>query len=281
MFKLLETLFGAFDKIAHRRKVFKVETVGDCYVAVTGLPERQPDHAVRMVKFANECMTKMSDLLVNLAEELGEDTASLEMRVGCHSGPVTGGVLRGQKGRLQLFGDVMNTAARMESTGEKGRIHISEATAKELKAKGKSMWVTPRVEMVVAKGKGEMKTYWAMAVTRASTGRSSASNESVPQGNTNTNNKAVVETTPTHRVIPVETLAATTDSTTTTNHSEHSPDDASTSSLQRLERELRSRIQRGDDRNAHNKAINNNNSSSFHSTERPASFTAPANHGGQ
>ena len=79
-----------------------VETIGDCYVAVTGVPDPQPDHAVRMVKFARDCYSKMSYLLPELTERLGEDTSALNFRVGLHSGGVTGGVLRGQKSRFQV-----------------------------------------------------------------------------------------------------------------------------------------------------------------------------------
>jgi class 3 adenylate cyclase len=73
---------------------------------------------------------------------------------------VTGGVLRGQKSRFQLFGDTMNTASRMESNGMPGRIHVSQETARELMAKGKSAWILPREDKIVAKGKGELQTYW-------------------------------------------------------------------------------------------------------------------------
>ena len=62
VFTLLETVYHAFDTIAKRRRVFKVETVGDCYVAVTGLPEPRKDHAVVMAKFARECLYKFNEL---------------------------------------------------------------------------------------------------------------------------------------------------------------------------------------------------------------------------
>jgi class 3 adenylate cyclase len=145
--------------------VFKVETIGDCYVAVAGLPDPQEDHAIIMAKFATDCISKMGQLTAELAEALGPDTSELALRIGLHSGSVTGGVLRGQKSRFQLFGDTMNTASRMESNGEAGRIHISKETANELIAKGKSSWVTPRTDKVVAKGKGELQTYWATSRT--------------------------------------------------------------------------------------------------------------------
>jgi class 3 adenylate cyclase len=167
VFELLETLYKAFDAIAVRLKVFKVETIGDCYVAVTGLPDPQENHSVIMARFADECIKRMSQLVSDLARSLGEDTAKLEMRVGLHSGPVTGGVLRGQKSRFQLFGDTMNTASRMESNGVRGRIHCSNETANELIAKGKSKWVTPRLDKIVAKGKGEMQTFWVNPGSKA------------------------------------------------------------------------------------------------------------------
>ena len=92
---------------------------------------------------------------------MGPGTADLGFRFGLHSGPVTGGVLRGDRARFQLFGDTVNTAARIESSGLKGKIHISEATADILTASGKGHWIVKRPEMIVAKGKGEMQTYWA------------------------------------------------------------------------------------------------------------------------
>jgi class 3 adenylate cyclase len=159
VFELLETLYQAFDAIAVRRKVFKVETIGDCYVAVASLPEPQENHAVIMVKFADDCMTKLGQLTTELADSLGPDTATLAMRVGLHSGSVTGGVLRGQKSRFQLFGDTMNTASRMESNGAPHKIHVSQETADELTAKGKASWISPREDKIVAKGKGELQTY--------------------------------------------------------------------------------------------------------------------------
>jgi class 3 adenylate cyclase len=160
VFKLLETMYGLFDKIAHKYSVFKIETIGDCYVAVTGLPKPQEIHAIIMCRFANACIVRMSQMMHVLVEKLGPDTANLSMRVGLHSGPVTAGVLRGEKARFQLFGDTVNTAARMESTGQKGRIHVSECTATLLINAGKQAWITARDELVQAKGKGEMQTYW-------------------------------------------------------------------------------------------------------------------------
>jgi len=162
VFTLLETVYKAFDKTAKRRRVFKVETVGDCYVAVTGLPEPIKNHAEVMCRFARECLTQFNELAGQLEVVLGPDTGDLDIRVGIHSGPVTAGVLRGEKSRFQLFGDTVNTAARVESTGKRGRIHLSHETAELLHQAGKQNWLKKRDETVVAKGKGEMQTYWLL-----------------------------------------------------------------------------------------------------------------------
>ncbi|CAJ1964594.1 unnamed protein product [Cylindrotheca closterium] len=160
VFTLLETVYSAFDAIAKKRKVFKVETVGDCYVAVTGLPEPRADHAFAMAKFARECVMRFNELSKQLEVKLGPDTGDLAMRAGLHSGPVTAGVLRGDKSRFQLFGDTVNQAARIEGTGKRNRVHLSSETAELLIKAGKKSWIKKREDVVTAKGKGEIHTYW-------------------------------------------------------------------------------------------------------------------------
>lgn len=179
VFGLLESIYGAFDKCAAHRGVFKVETIGDCYVAVTGVPNAQKDHAVIMSKFAFDCSLHLQQLISGkLAEDFGEDTRELSLRVGLHSGAVTAGVLRGEKGRFQLFGDTVNTAARMESTGVPGRIQVSQATADLLVVAGKGEWIKAREGLVNAKGKGEMQTYWLHDSVRSGTNRSGKQSKS-------------------------------------------------------------------------------------------------------
>jgi class 3 adenylate cyclase len=158
--KLLETLYGTFDNIAKKYDVFKVETVGDCYVAATGLPNVQDDHAVVLTIFASDCIGELKKVLEKLGNELGVDTANLSMRFGLHSGPVAAGILRGGNPRFQLFGDTVNTTARLETTGQPGRIHISQSTATFLIESGRADWVIERDALINMKGKGIMQTYW-------------------------------------------------------------------------------------------------------------------------
>mmetsp|Transcript_117760 Transcript_117760/g.175888 ORF Transcript_117760/g.175888 Transcript_117760/m.175888 type:complete len:1128 (+) Transcript_117760:68-3451(+) len=160
VFSLLETLFSKFDSIARAKHVFKVETVGDCYVAASGLPEPNVHHAEAMAEFSRLCLTNFQKLVSKMEVDLGPDTADLGLRIGVHSGSVTAGVLRGEKSRFQLFGDTVNTASRIETTGAKNRIHVSQETADLLAEAGYGNQLRMREEKVQAKGKGEMQTYW-------------------------------------------------------------------------------------------------------------------------
>ncbi|CAB9513943.1 Receptor-type guanylate cyclase gcy [Seminavis robusta] len=161
VFQLLEAIFGAFDQAAEKRRVYKIETIGDCYVAATGVPKPQVEHAVILCRFAQECQAILKRVTMQLVETLGEDTANLQARIGIHSGPVTGGVLRANRGqRFQLFGDTMNVTSRCETNGSPGRIQVTQATADLLTARGKSSWLTKREDLVQAKGKGAMQCYW-------------------------------------------------------------------------------------------------------------------------
>eukprot|EP00934_Nitzschia_sp_Nitz4_P001249 Nitzschia sp. Nitz4//scaffold18_size181773//118721//129387//NITZ4_001930-RA/size181773-snap-gene-0.281-mRNA-1//-1//CDS//3329540056//1249//frame0 len=162
VFELLEEIYSSFDHIAKRKKIFKVETIGDCYMAAAGLPEKRDDHALAMAKFARDCLRKMLHVVRKLESRLGPATGELGMRIGIHSGPVTAGVLRGDKARFQLFGDTVNTASRMESTGMKNKVQLSAYTASLLgeTADNDDLWVIPRTDKIQAKGKGYLETFW-------------------------------------------------------------------------------------------------------------------------
>jgi hypothetical protein len=177
VFMLLQAIYQAFDQLAKKHKVFKVETIGDSYVAVTGLPEPQEKHAVIIARFAWDCLNKFGELVKELEVTLGPDTAELGIRFGLHSGSVTAGVLRGERSRFQLFGDTVNTAARMESTGFRNKIQVSHATANQLIATGKDHWLTKRNDGVLAKGKGVLETHWLVPKPYKGTHSANQSNE--------------------------------------------------------------------------------------------------------
>eukprot|EP00980_Cylindrotheca_fusiformis_P021046 scaffold8060_cov110-Cylindrotheca_fusiformis.AAC.4 len=166
IFAFTSLVFLLYDYyVSRRQKKFMERIVKQDQIVSNVFPA-----AIRDRLFARDCVHSMKDITRKLEVALGPDTSALDLRVGIHrlaltasfthSGQVTAGVLRGERSRFQLFGDTMNTAARMESTSERNRIQVSHVTADLLVASGLSTWVIPRNGMVLVKGKGEMQTYW-------------------------------------------------------------------------------------------------------------------------
>lgn len=189
---MLESLYGAFDKIALRRRVFKVETIGDCYNAVTGLPKPQKNHAIIMARFAGDIREKANSIFRDAELTLGPGTGDLMLRIGLHSGAVTGkltcsqlvlllshhltlmlkwqystlyrfspvmqpGVLRGEKAKFELFGDTINMASRMKANSLPNRIHCSQKTADQIAASGKDAWLTRNDAHINARGQSKIQ----------------------------------------------------------------------------------------------------------------------------
>ena len=146
--ELLNRIFSEFDALADAHGLEKIKTIGDAYMAVAGLPEPRPDHAVRAAGMA----LAMHAATARVSAEMGEE---LSLRIGLHSGPAVAGVIGRRKFTYDMWGDTVNTASRMESHGLPGTIHCTEATAALLLGAFK---LQARGAMEI-KGKGEMHTF--------------------------------------------------------------------------------------------------------------------------
>ena len=145
----LNDIFGRFDEIMEETGVEKIETIGDAYMAACGLDEETTDHAAN-------CITAAQKMLSFLEERNKSHEITWKMRVGIHSGTTVAGVVGKKKFAYDLFGDTINTASRIESASEPGRINISSTTYELVKhdfsclSRGK----------IFAKGKGELEMYF-------------------------------------------------------------------------------------------------------------------------
>lgn len=146
----LHTCFKAFDGIMRKYHIEKIKTVGDAYLAVSGLPVASPEHAVTMVNAALEIISFMKER----KKQLGGNT--FEIRIGIHSGNVVAGIVGDIKFAYDIWGDTVNTAARMEEHSTAGMINISQTTYELLKNKFRCSY---RGE-ITAKNKGSLKMYY-------------------------------------------------------------------------------------------------------------------------
>jgi class 3 adenylate cyclase len=148
---VLNIFFSELDRLAAVHGLEKIKTIGDAYMAVAGLPIVTADHADRALCFAIDAL----DAIRILREREGLDIA---IRIGLHCGPVVAGVIGTSKFAYDLWGDTVNTASRMESHGEAGKIHASDAFVRAL-----TQTTRPFIDrgMIEVKGKGAMRT-WIM-----------------------------------------------------------------------------------------------------------------------
>ena len=148
---MLNRLFSRFDELAFETGVEKIKTIGDGYMAVAGVPEPMLDHAGSVARLA----VKMAEAVRDMdAGDIG-DGASLDIRIGIHSGPVVAGIIGTHRFIYDVWGDTVNVASRMESTCPAGCIQVSGATRTLLAG---SWQLAPRGAIDV-KGKGMPETY--------------------------------------------------------------------------------------------------------------------------
>ena len=146
--EMLNGLFSRFDQSASELGIEKIKTIGDCYMAVCGLPKPCADHAERMARMALR--------MTSATREYGlENGIDLRLRIGLNSGPVVAGVIGTTKFIYDLWGDTVNLASRMESTGVPGQVQVTRSVYEhlkdefELEARG----------LIQVKGKGEIETW--------------------------------------------------------------------------------------------------------------------------
>ncbi|MBI3259928.1 MAG: tetratricopeptide repeat protein [Ignavibacteriae bacterium] len=157
--RFMNFLFEHFDSIAEKHGCERIKTIGDGYMAVCGAPLKYENHTVRLAFMAMEMMDDLVlpyDILIHLP--VG---TVFELRIGIHCGEITAGLIGTGKLAYDIYGDAVNIAARMESHGEPGKIHVSEefTRAVEVHSSLSNIHFTPRGEMDI-KGKGMMKTYF-------------------------------------------------------------------------------------------------------------------------
>jgi class 3 adenylate cyclase len=146
---LLNDIFREFDRIADKYQIEKIKTIGDAYMAVAGVPVADPGHAKNIAQFALEVSESMKHFTLN--------EKPVQLRIGLHTGEVVAGVIGERKFAFDLWGDSVNVAFRMESSGEPGTIHVSEAFKNAINEA--SFCFEERGEVHV-KGKGNMKTFF-------------------------------------------------------------------------------------------------------------------------
>ncbi|KAM4694359.1 guanylate cyclase soluble subunit beta-2-like [Discoglossus pictus] len=155
---MLNSMYLRFDRLTTVHDVYKVETIGDAYMVVGGVPVPVSSHAERVANFA-------LGMILTAKEVKNPITGNpIQIRVGLHTGPVLAGVVGEKMPRYCLFGDTVNTASRMESHGVPNKIHLSPSAYRSLK--DKEFEISARGEIEV-KGKGKMRTYFLVRNLRA------------------------------------------------------------------------------------------------------------------
>lgn len=147
--ELLEDLFSYFDSLIAMYGVEKIRTIGDNYMVASGVPFPRPDHAQALARMALD----MSDYVHSRPVHRDK---KVDFRIGINSGPLIAGVIGDKKYQYDLWGDTVNTASRMESSGTAGKIQITRDTYELIREE----FVCEPRGMVPVKGKGELETWY-------------------------------------------------------------------------------------------------------------------------
>lgn len=146
--ELLNLIFSEFDQLSEEHGLEKIKTIGDAYMVVAGLPTYRPDHAEAIAQMALD----MQAALASFNAKIGQ---AFRLRIGINIGPVVAGVIGLSKFIYDLWGDTVNVASRMESSGIPGEIQVTAATYERLK----EQFLFKERGSILIKGKGEMITY--------------------------------------------------------------------------------------------------------------------------
>jgi class 3 adenylate cyclase len=147
--KALNEIFTNFDNLCEKHHLEKIKTIGDCYMAVCGLPEPNTNHALAAARFALEAKDVVKDYTT-------PDGKKLQFRIGIDTGSVVAGVIGTSKFIYDLWGDAVNTASQMENAGLPGEIQITEEFKKKVEIM--NIQIVDRGEIEV-KGRGKVNTY--------------------------------------------------------------------------------------------------------------------------